>query len=78
MDRVALSPTPYWRGRVDEQLENNDREISELRVDVDELQKARWKFSGVIAVVLVGGSILGGSLATVAAYLILAALHHPA
>lgn len=73
-----LQPLGYWRGQVDEQLEDHEVAIDELREDVDDLQRARWKFSGVLAVVIVLASLAGGCLATVAAYLILAALHNPA
>lgn len=75
---IPLAPTTYWRGRVDEKLTDHGEAIDELREDVDDLQRARWKFSGVLAVVIVFASLTGGCLATVAAYLILAALHNPA
>ena len=64
----------YWRGRVDERLDDLEGDVTSHEKRISSVEQFMWKLIGVCAI----GGLLGGCLATVAAYLILAALHHPA
>lgn len=69
---MALSPTTYWRGQVDQTLLNHEDQLLEHDQKIGVLEKFVWKLMGAAVI----GSLLGGVLATVTAYLIIGAVGH--
>lgn len=68
---MALTPSTYWRGQVDQKLLDHDEQLDEHDTRLTSVERFMWKVLGMAMV----GALVGGCIATAGAYLILAALH---
>lgn len=69
---VPLTPTAYWRGQVDTTLKDHGERLDDVEDRTIAIEKFMWKIMGAAVV----GSVLGGGIVTVIAYLVVGALNH--
>lgn len=69
---MALSPTAYWRGTVDEKLADHDEKLDDHGVRLGTVERFMWKMIGAAIV----GSMAGGGLVSLVVYIVAARINH--